>query len=337
MKRLAFLLVFIAGFSLFAEETATCETDLGKCEFTKNSMVCECAEGTYGEGGGMASISPEGGEMPLPTTEECEAEIKEQCDLPEGAEQCNNPAGKCVVFEDGSYHCDCLDGSGEGSSGTSGGSTGDDDTPTVDPDDGNVDGEVDGETEIDPVEDEPVEPQEECETNADCGEGAACIDGFCNFVGEKLVCADKLVEVCGTKAPQLSDHCSADALVYCVDLFNLYSDKCNDTTMSDTEKKELLDGTWNEYGSEIADCCEESEETDAKKKMEAMRDCLKAKSCEDCVEQVEPVYGDDDDISGGDSADSSTDEEGGIDQGDTADDAVEKQQVSDGGCSALIL
>ena len=345
MKRLTFLLVLIAGFSLVAEERVTCETDLGTCEFTKTSSMCECTDSAYGEG--TVSVSPD--ETALPTTEECEAAIKEQCGLPEGAEQCDNPAGKCVVFEDGTYYCNCLDGNSEGSGGSSGGSTGDDDdTPSVDPDE-----EGEGETEVDPVvededgektnpigdpdgeDDDPVEPQDECETSADCKEGE-CIDGFCHFVAEKPVCAEKLVEVCGTEAPLLSDYCTTESLPYCVDLFDLYSDKCNDGEMTDAEKKELIAGGWNEYASTVAHCCEEVEDADTKKEMEEMRTCLEAKSCEDCVEQVEPVYGEEEGKGdNGDSADTSG-EEGGVDQGDTADAADERQQVSNG-CSALIL
>ena len=328
MKHLTFLLVLLAGFSLVAEEEMTCKTDLGSCKFTKTSMTCECAPGTYGEGSGIASVSPDGTDNPLPTDEECKAEIKRQCDLPEGAEQCDNPAGKCVVFDDGSYSCQCLDGSGEGSAGTSGGSSGSGETtPSVDPDDDDtlVNDEGDNET-------DPGEPTEECKTDADCKEGK-CVDGVCNFVGEKPVCAEKLVEVCGTEAPKLSDYCSAGGLAYCVDLFGLYSEKCNDNTMTEAEKKELLAGTWNKYGATIADCCRDAKNTDTKKEMDTMKECLETKKCEDCSEQVEPVYGEDDGKSDG--ADSADNEAGGADQGDSAN-SSENKEVPDG-CSALII
>ncbi len=346
---------FFVPLTAYAEESVSCESDLGSCTFTKTTITCECSDDSFG--GGIASISPDGDEMPLPSQEECKAEIQKQCGLPEGAEQCSNDAGRCVVFADGSYSCQCLDGHGAGSGGSSGGSVGEPDSGSDDGADGSPDGDdrtepapmpaetcssdadcsepqvcVNGVCESQESEPDESEPVEQCSSNNDCAQGGICVNGECVFEGDKPVCNDVLVETCGTEVPKLSDYCSDTMLTYCVDMFDLYMDKCG-RGLDDADKSALINGTWNQYGADIAHCCTAAEDSAQKKEMDAMTACLSKKSCADCTEDVDPVYG-------SDGADSAPAGEGDNHQDiGSSDGTAEKttDSASSSGCALVIM
>ena len=105
-KVLIFIIMMLAAATLFAEfKTFHCETDLGVCTYEQNENYycesCTCAEGI-----GYAARNCGNFEAPLPTVEECFAQISNTCKNTEF--RCENNAGKCFIAEDGVYVCQCF-------------------------------------------------------------------------------------------------------------------------------------------------------------------------------------------------------------------------------------
>ena len=105
-KTLILVAIMLAAATLFAEFKAFhCETDLGVCTYEQNENYyceyCSCAEGV-----GYAARNCGNFEAPLPTVEECFAQIDNTCKNTEF--RCENNAGKCFIAEDGVYVCQCF-------------------------------------------------------------------------------------------------------------------------------------------------------------------------------------------------------------------------------------
>ena len=105
-KSLILVSIMFAATTLFAEFKAFhCETDLGLCTYEQNENYyceyCTCAEGI-----GYAARNCGNFEAPLPTVEECFAQIDNTCKNTEF--RCENNAGKCFIAEDGVYVCQCF-------------------------------------------------------------------------------------------------------------------------------------------------------------------------------------------------------------------------------------
>ena len=105
-KSLILTAMILAAATLFAEFKAFhCETDLGVCTYEQNENYyceyCSCAEGV-----GYAARNCGNFEAPLPTVEECFAQIDNTCKNTEF--RCENNAGKCFIAEDGVYVCQCF-------------------------------------------------------------------------------------------------------------------------------------------------------------------------------------------------------------------------------------
>ncbi|HDT11396.1 MAG TPA: hypothetical protein ENN58_01515, partial [bacterium] len=122
MKKLFILVIVIFGAATIFAENVTCENDLGSCVFNEDgSFSCEC-NGGFGGDGGVAGSPTNDDDYEMPTEKECLEWIEIFCGVPEGAEECSNPAGKCIVYAEGSWDCECEDGTWEGSWGSGGGS-----------------------------------------------------------------------------------------------------------------------------------------------------------------------------------------------------------------------
>jgi len=336
MKKLIFMIVVFSASIMFAE-SVKCENENGSCEFMDDgSFTCECSDNSGWGGDGVAG-SPSEEEVEMPTAEECLEWVDDMCGLPEGAETCENPAGLCIVYAEGYYDCMCEDGS-YGGSGSGESEPGD---PGVSP-------EVDGEdsTEPQPVdEDEEVPdeyPTEECVADEDCPEKFICVDGWCQFDYEnveKPVCAEVLVETCGTEAPDINNICDDKSFPYCSDAYTTIMDKCEGVEIPADKIKELEEGKWNEYGRDIADCCRDYES--AKPFIDDMLKCLETKSCEECYEQYEEVVDEEDKGNTGDSGDTSdsgnTDNEEGAGSNLEDDTPNEKSDGTSTGCSVVAL
>lgn len=359
--------VFMSG--MMYAESVSCTNENGKCEFFEDgSYECQCSDESPFGGTGVAG-SPSDEEVTMPTDEECLAMVDEMCGLPEGAVTCENPAGKCFVYPDGTYFCNCLDGSGEGGGSSEPGDPGVDPEET-DPGETPVEGEGDSSDGSDTTEPEPAVS---CSTDEDCEMGFVCMDGFCvstenpdtdpeictqdsdcpedyictegvcEFNGEieMPVCEDVLVEVCGTEAPDLKKICSEESLPYCTNGFATYAEKCSESAIPEDKVEELLAGTWNEYAADVAECCRGYEAE--KVYFDELLTCLETKSCEECIGQYEEAVGKDEEDTG-DSADSGdTGEAGNSDTGDTEasfeDDAADTSNgsSSSSGCSAVSI
>ena len=335
-KFMVFLAVIFSASIMFAE-SVKCENENGSCEFMDDgSFTCECSDNSGWGGDGVAG-SPSEEEVEMPTAEECLEWVDDMCGLPEGAETCENPAGQCIVYAEGYYDCMCEDGS-YGGSGSGESEPGD---PGVSP-------EVDGEdsTEPQPVdEDEEVPdeyPAEECVEDKDCPEKFICVEGWCQFDYEnveKPVCAEVLVETCGTEAPDINNICDDKSFPYCSDAYTTIMDKCEGVEIPADKIKELEEGKWNEYGRDIADCCRDYES--AKPFIDDMLKCLETKSCEECYEQYEEVVDEEDKGNTGDSGDTSdsgnTDNEEGAGSNLEDDTPNEKSDGTSTGCSVVAL
>lgn len=373
-KILGFSAVIFLMSMLFAEGVS-CENENGSCVFNEDgSYECLCSEDSWGEGTAVAGSGGEGAAV-MPTQEECLEMVDEMCALPEGAVQCENDAGECYVMKDGEYWCDCFDGSDSGD-----GSSDPDEAPSVDPDEpeetdsGSNDSEappsVDGET-------DPAPEKETCETDADCGEGFFCKEGYCydgyydaeecqsdadceegqfckegycyeddtNPDKEAPNCETLLKETCGTEAPDLNKICSEEALEFCADGFALYAEKCEDEKLPTEMVEEIKEGTWNELAPDIVECC--NEYAYAKKEITEMLDCIKTKDCEECMETYEDAVGeyDDEGDSGSqpgddtaDSGDSGAEGEGTNEEGDqTSEEPKGADSDSSDGCSLTLI
>jgi len=352
-------------------ESVSCTNENGKCEFFEDgSYECQCSDESPFGGTGVAG-SPSDEEVTMPTNEECLAMVDEMCGIPEGSVTCENPAGKCFVYPDGTYFCNCLDGSGEGGGSSEPGDPGVDPEET-DPGETPVEGEGDSSDGSDTTEPEPAVS---CSTDEDCEKGYICMDGYCvstenpdtdpelctqdldcpenyictegvcEFNGEieMPVCEDVLVEVCGTEAPDLKKICSEESLPYCVNALSTLAGKCYKALPEETVN-ELLAGTWNDYALEVANCCRgyETEKT----YYDDLTQCLETKACEECMGQFEEATGEDDVNEGGDTGDTgdtaNTGNTGNTgDTGDTdasfEDDPVDKStgDSSSTGCSIV--
>jgi hypothetical protein len=336
MKKLIFMIVVFSASIMFAE-SVKCENENGSCEFMDDgSFTCECSDNSGWGGDGVAG-SPSEEEVEMPTAEECLEWVDDMCGLPEGAETCENPAGHCIVYAEGYYDCKCEDGSYGGSGGGE-----------SEPGDPGVSPEVDGEdsTEPQPVdEDEEVSdeyPTEECVADEDCPEKFICVDGWGQFDYEnveKPVCAEVLVETCGTEAPDINNICDDKSFPYCSDAYTTIMDKCEGVEIPADKIKELEEGKWNEYGRDIADCCRDYES--AKPFIDDMLKCLETKSCEECYEQYEEVVDEEDKGNTGDSGDTSdsgnTDNEEGAGSNLEDDTPNEKSDGTSTGCSVVAL
>ena len=96
-KSLILAAMMLAAATLFAEFKAFyCETDLGVCTYEQNENYycesCSCAEGV-----GYAARNCGNFDAPLPTVEECFAQINNVCKNTEF--RCENNAGKCFIAE----------------------------------------------------------------------------------------------------------------------------------------------------------------------------------------------------------------------------------------------
>ncbi len=333
MKRLFVLVVMIlcAG-SLFAG-SMKCETEDGYCEFNEDgSFVCECTGGFW-DGDGTSGIGgvPDGEDSVMPTKEECLEWVEMFCGVPEGAEECSNPAGDCIVYDDGDWFCYCQDGRWEDSWDHGGGSM-----------PGNP---GDGSTEPYPGDDydyEPPEPEYDytCQQNSDCPPNHICDDGFCEFDYENFempVCKEVLEDICGTKAPDINDICTTESFGYCTNAFSVYLDKCEDEKIPQSMIDELENGGWNELGRDVAECCREYEFI--KLYMDEFLECIETKSCEECYRYYDegdfddaPVSDGGDKESGGSTADDEDKTESFKD--DAAPSGSEKSSTSSG-CSAI--
>ncbi|MCG3173767.1 MAG: hypothetical protein GMKNLPBB_01968 [Myxococcota bacterium] len=92
----------------------SCESKDGRCSFSGGSYNCSCANGMGAGGGG----SPGGPNPPPPTREECEKTLASICSSTPGGGgeiKCENPAGRCNLWNTGS-DCRCVDGRGVSSS-----------------------------------------------------------------------------------------------------------------------------------------------------------------------------------------------------------------------------
>jgi hypothetical protein len=335
MKKVFIMVVMIlsAG-SLFAG-SMKCETEDGYCEFNEDgSFVCEC-KGGMSDGGGVAGSPTDDEEFEMPTEEECLEWVEMFCGVPEGAEECTNPAGDCMVYADGSWDCYCQDGRWESSWDNGGGSE-----PGYNPGDDS--------TEPYPIEEEDYEVPEKdepdydytCEQNSDCPPNYICEDGFCEFDYENFeppVCKEVLEDVCGTKAPNINDICTTESFGYCTNVFSVYLDKCEDEEVPQAMIDELEKGGWNELGREIADCCREYEYT--KTYLDELLECFETKSCEECFRQFEEELEEDDigaPVSDDDKGSSGEDQNS---DGTMEDDTPKESTKSDSskGCSVLVI
>jgi hypothetical protein len=342
MKRLFVLVVMIlsAG-SLFAE-SVKCETEDGSCEFNEDgSFVCECTDGMGGDGG-VAGSPTSDEDFEMPTEEECIEWVDMFCGVPEGAEECSNPAGECIVYAEGSWDCECEDGTWDGSWGSGGGSEpgspGEDETEPYPGDDGDYEDPSDS--------DEPPDYDYTCEQNSDCPVNYICEDGFCEFDYENFeppVCKEVLEKTCGTKAPDINDICTDEEFGYCTNAFSVYVEKCEDDEVPQSMVDELKEGGWNELGSEIAECCRDY--TFIKLYMDELLECFETKSCEECFRDFEEQLGDDYDSpkdgedgsgDGGNSEDATNEQEEGSFNDDAAPSESEKSSTSSG-CSAITI
>ena len=358
--------VFMSG--MMYAESVSCTNENGKCEFFEDgSYECQCSDESPFGGTGVAG-SPSDEEVTMPTNEECLAMVDEMCGIPEGSVTCENPAGKCFVYPDGTYFCNCLDGSGEG-----GGSSEPGD-PGVDPEetDPGVDTPVEGEGDssdgsdttepemtcsqdldcpvdyicdegiCEPMDDTPDVDPETCVENKDCPENYICVEGVCEFNGEieMPVCEDVLVEVCGTEAPDLKKICTEESLPYCTESHAAYNEKCGISPIPEDKVEELLAGTWNEYASDVAGCCR-GYETE-KVYFDELLTCLETKSCEECFGEYEEAVGKGGNETGDSGDTGSVDDT--ADSGNTGDteasfedDAADTSNGSSGssGCSAV--
>ncbi|MFO7735185.1 MAG: hypothetical protein R6W70_03095 [bacterium] len=286
MKKLFIMFTVILAAEVIFAEGMSCENENGSCEFEEDgSFVCSCSDDVLGDGGVAGSpVSDE--DYELPDEEECLEILDSFCGVPEGAEDCENPAGECIVYDDGNWDCYCEDGRWEDSWESEGES-----------EPGNP---GDGETEPYPGEDEDDEiPDHDyiCEENSDCPPNYICEEGFCEFDDENFeppVCMEVLENVCGTEAPDINDICSDESFGYCTDVFSVYVEKCEDSEIPESMIDELENGKWNDLGSEIAECCREYKEI--KPYTDELVECLETKSCEECLEnfeeQIEEDYDD---------------------------------------------
>ncbi|HSW61387.1 MAG TPA: hypothetical protein VLJ60_11335 [bacterium] len=340
MRKLMVFTAVIFSASIMFAESVKCENENGSCEFLDDgSFTCQCNDNSGWGGDGIAG-SPTDEEVELPTNEECLEWVEDMCGLPEGAETCENPAGQCIVYAEGYYDCMCEDGS---YGGTGGGET--------EPGDPGVSPDVDGgdSTEPEPVDEDlevPDEyPTEECVEDKDCPEKFICVEGWCQFDYEnveKPVCAEVLVETCGTEAPNINDICDEKSLPYCTDAYSTVMDKCEGVEIPADKIKELEEGKWNEYGRDIADCCRDYEY--AKTFLDELLECLKTKECNECYEQYEEAV---DEADKGDSGNSGSDTGDTGNTGDTDnqeetgeledDSPKEKSDSTSTGCSAVAL
>lgn len=341
MKKLMIFSMVIFSASIMFAESVKCENENGSCEFMDDgSFTCECIDNSGWGGDGVAG-SPNDEEVELPTKEECLEWLDDMCGLPEGAETCENPAGQCIVYAEGYYDCMCEDGS---YGGTGGGET--------EPGDPGVSPEEDGgdSTEPAPVTEEDNEvpdeyPTEECVEDKDCPEKFICVEGWCQFDYEnveKPVCAEVLVETCGSEAPNINDICDEKSLPYCTDAYSTVMDKCEGVEIPADKIKELEEGKWNEYGRDIAECCRDYEYT--KTFLDELLECLKTKECNECYEQYEEAV---DEADKGDSGNSGSDTGDTGNTGDTDnqeetggledDSPKEKSDSTSTGCSTVVL
>ena len=139
-----------------------------------------------------------------------------------------------------------------------------------------------------------------CKENSDCEKDFICVEGYCVREGtnpteeeeeedeeekEKPVCEELLKETCGTEAPDLNEICSDEALEFCADGFALYAEKCEEETIPKEMIEETKEGVWNDLGSDIVDCCNEYKYM--KEDLTSMLNCIKTKSCDECMEVYE--------------------------------------------------
>ncbi len=342
------IFIFVGSFSLMGEESLTCTNENGTCTIYESGWnECTCGTGDDAPTTGSGSCQPdiacendsdcpeenlcENGTCVIHmvlTQEKCMELLESSC-LPEPEKTvCENPAGKCEFYSPDNFSCECLDGHGEGSSGSSEGSGGS--TDPVEPE---------GDPGKDPVEPPAGDP---VEGGSDSSEGEKPVS--------QEVCLAKLVEVCGEEAPDLKEICSNEMLNLCVDAMDTLTNKCGDyisaKPLSEEEKAKLLKGEWTENGESIASCCRNG--SDGKKKLEEVLECLKTKKCEECIER--PETGEDTATGGeetnnnepgsaGDGSSSTDDSEGdgqSSDKGDAAgsvDDSSKTQDAATGGDS----
>lgn len=318
MRRILGFLAMIFLTSMLFAENVTCENDNGSCQFNEDgSYECLCSEDSFGEGTGVAGSSDSTGKVVTPTSEECLETVDEMCGLPEGASTCENPAGECVVMENGDYWCDCYDGSSSG------------------------------------AESVPGDPGDEsCESSLDCREGFVCADGYCigvdgeNPVGEDPAdetpeCETLLEETCGTEAPDINEICSEEELDFCSDGLAIYFEKCEDEEIPAEMTEEIKNGTWNELGKDVAECCQGYSYN--KEEMTTFIDCLKTNPCEECMEAYEEAVGEDYGDSGdsgnsGNSGSANKNDSTGEDGSKEAEDskATSSSDSSDG-CSLTLI
>jgi hypothetical protein len=304
------------------EGVTTCKNPAGYCEIGDTIGYCECADGSgvaWTEAQEEDPVEPSGtstsGLRSIPSEEQCIETLEEMCGTePYEVTTCENPAGYCEIGENSGY-CECLNGMGSGwASGSSGGGD-------------STDGST-GEPEVDPVE-PGVEPEP-------APEPAVKSTANLRELPTDEQCMETLVEICGEEAPSLTEICSEESLIRCVDIVSELSELCLEP-ISEEEQNSLLNGEWTENASDIAGCCEYIDE--AEEYYTQVKECLESYSCSECMEG----FLDDDvatEASGGESNSDST--TGGSSQttSDTVDGAETAEESENGvtsGCSTLII
>ena len=258
----------------------------------------------------MATDGP-GGSFADITEEECLEILTSECGRDESYDYCSNDAGECEVGEEDYYWCYCYDGHYEG-----GGSDSTEPYP----------GEDSDEEEAPP----PSEPE--------------------GFLRNETACEQKLVEVCGTEAPDLKKICSEEALPYCVNILDVYFEKC-DEKLSDEIINDLTNGEWNEYGIGIAECCKiYDDDPETKSFYDDFLECLETKTCDECEDEFEEYLEDemapggtvgDDYGDSGDTGDSNDDansgDKGAVTQEDDDSPGESSGSSTSSGCSVLTI
>jgi len=349
MKKLSLFsaALFLLSFSVFAaEEKIQCENDFGKCEVGSSSVSCQCSNGMgFGSSSSdTVSSSSENEEVIPPTKEDCIKHLENGCGK---ALACENSAGKCIEYGSGRVECECFDPGRDHE--TEEGSVGEETMPGCGTSE-------DCEEDYSCIDNVCLSPEEskECYLDEDCPSGYACVikedspendgsnnsqpSGRCVQEPEEssMSCPEKLVAKCGDTAPSMMDYCNADSLKYCVEVFEVITEKCSFdedklTEMTAAEKEALLNNEWSPALSPyITECCKDVDD-DGTEEIDELLTCIDEKGCDNCR--------------GGNSGEDyeTTGEPGTHDDGKAADEndsqeggEVAKKESSSSGCSIVL-
>ncbi len=129
-------------------------------------------------------------------------------------------------------------------------------------------------------------------------------------------CMKKLTEVCGETAPDIKESCG-EALEDCIEKVAFVHEKCLEA-ISEEDKNNLKEGKWvekNDLANKIHGCCKHPE------KMDELVECLKDKSCGDCLSIIQE-------------SDSEEDSEKSAEEAETPS---EKSKSDPGSCSVTVI